>query len=504
MLNAQDSTFITYDANSDLPNNVVYGILEDGSGTLWLSTNLGISAFSFQDQVFRNFNFSHGLQSNEFNTGAYFKSGNGKMYFGGVNGLSFFKPENVLEQYPVAPLVTTSITVNNKALTFRNTDSLRNVLMIDRIISDWEENDIGIAFTTLDFKYAQAYDFQYSIKDEIWYNIGNRRTLELIDLPSGLHKITVRARKSGAGWGQQVLLLTVDIIPPVWKRTWFRILAVGGLLMLIFVAYRFRVARLRKTNMLLNKLVGERTNEIQSKNEEIASQNEQLHELNKELQAFSYSVSHDLRAPLRAVIGYSTILGQDFMEKLDDEGKRVLNSIQRNAIRMNTLVDDLLEFSKLGRQELRKTKIDTQLLLKGILEEMSHSAPHQAEIKLGSLPLVWADNNLITQVWINLISNAIKYSAKKDAPVVEIGSYSKENAIVFYVKDNGAGFDMKYADKLFGVFQRLHKIDDFEGTGVGLALVQRIVIKHNGRVWAEGEVNKGATFYFSLPNQNSV
>jgi light-regulated signal transduction histidine kinase (bacteriophytochrome) len=252
-------------------------------------------------------------------------------------------------------------------------------------------------------------------------------------------------------------------------------------------------------NAVLNKLVNERTKEIETQNEEISSQNDQLHEMNKDLQAFSYSVSHDLRVPLRSMMGYSKILEEDYNKILDEEGKRVLSVIQQNATKMNNLIEDLLEFSKSGRKELERSEIDTESLIRSILEDISSSPPHKAEIRLNPLPSTYADSNLLSQVWINLIGNAIKYSSKKETPVVEIGSYSEENEIVFYVKDNGSGFDMKYVDKLFGVFQRLHRIDEFEGTGVGLALVKRIIARHGGRAWAEGKLNEGATFYFSLP-----
>lgn len=498
MLNTNDSTFTNYTINNGLPNNVVYGILEDRFGTLWLSTNLGISAFNPDDHVFRNFSFSDGLQSNEFNTGAYFKSVSGKLYFGGVNGLSFFNPEEILEDQPVPSILTTFITINNKALTFQNSDSLLNVLMIDKIISSWKENDIGVEFTSVDFKRAQKRSFQYTLKDTTWYDIGNRRSLELLDLPSGHHELKVRTRNPDNSWGNDRVLLTIDIVPPVWDRIWFRIIASLAFFVIIFSAYRYRVARLKAMNNLLNRLVKDRTKEIQSNNEEIAAQNDQLHEINKELETFSYSVSHDLRAPLRAVIGYSKIVEEDFQEKLDKEGKRLLRVIQQNGLKMSSLIDALLEFSKLGRKELRKTEIDTEKLLKNILDEISTSQD-KTEIKLSRLPSVCADRNLVSQVWINLISNAIKYSATQETPTIEIGSDTGENEIVFYVKDNGVGFNMEYVDKLFGVFQRLHKDDEFDGTGVGLAMVKRIVNKHGGRVWAEGKVGEGATFYFSLP-----
>lgn len=499
MLNTKDSTFITYTTTHGLPNNVIYGILEDSTRTLWLSTNLGISAFHPEKRLFRNFDFLDGLQSNEFNTGAYFQSANGTLYFGGVNGLNFFQPGKVLKHHPLPSIITTSITVNNKALPFAKDDSFRNVLMVDRIQSNWKNNDIGLTFTAVDFKHAQKFNFQYSVKDTTWYTIGNRRSLELIDLPSGHHEIKVRAQKPRSDWSEDVVLLTIDIVPPVWERMWFRMLAFFILVALIYAAARYRVVRLRQANAALNRLVAERTKEIVARNEEIASQNDLLNDLNKELEAFSYSVSHDLRTPLRSVIGFSKMLEEDFNEKLDKEGKRVLSVIRQNAIQMNRLIDDLLEFSKTGRKELQKSEVNAERLLQNILEDMRAITPKKTEIRAEALPAVYADEKLLYQVWVNLISNAIKYSSKNEAPVIEIGAYDREDEHVFYVKDNGAGFDMQYVDKLFGVFQRLHKTEEFEGTGVGLALVQRIVVRHGGRVWAEGKLGEGATFYFSLP-----
>lgn len=235
---------------------------------------------------------------------------------------------------------------------------------------------------------------------------------------------------------------------------------------------------------------------------ELHNKNLELVAINEELESFSYSISHDLRAPLRALSGYSKMLEEDFMDVLNDEGKRLLRNIQYNAKRMGTLVDDLLAFSKLGRQGVRKAKVEMARMVELILHEQSQTIPHRAKVEVKQLPPTYADQTLIHQVWVNLIANAIKYSAKKEEPIVEIGSINnvQENTTTYYVKDNGAGFNMKYADKLFGVFQRLHSASDFEGTGIGLAIVQRIVHKHSGKVWCEAEEGKGATFYFSLPN----
>lgn len=222
--------------------------------------------------------------------------------------------------------------------------------------------------------------------------------------------------------------------------------------------------------------------------------------INKELESFSYSVSHDLRAPLRSINGYSKILDEEYREKLDEGAKRLLATIQRNAHKMGDLIDDLLEFSKLGRQELRKSKVNMNELVSSLLkEELKYSHSFKYNLIVHPLQEASVDKALISQVWINLLSNAIKYSSKKMDAQVEVGSQDKESEIVYYVKDNGAGFDPKYAYKLFSVFQRLHSSDDFEGTGIGLAIVQRIVARHGGRVWAESQPDQGATFYFSLP-----
>jgi len=232
--------------------------------------------------------------------------------------------------------------------------------------------------------------------------------------------------------------------------------------------------------------------------------NDELKNANKELESFSYSVSHDLRAPLRALSGYAQMLNEDYSPILDEEGKRIIDSIKYNSTKMGMLIDDLLAFSKLGRKEIRKTEIDMNELVNCVMTEITKSIEHVAKIKVGNLHKVTADYSLMHQVMFNLISNAVKYSSKKENPVVEIFSEENNGEIIFTVKDNGVGFDMQYADKLFGVFQRLHSQEDFEGTGIGLALVQRVITKHGGKVSADGKVNEGAVFNFSLTQNGKL
>jgi PAS domain S-box-containing protein len=241
--------------------------------------------------------------------------------------------------------------------------------------------------------------------------------------------------------------------------------------------------------------------EIRKLNSELQHNLEQLKSINSELEAFSYSVSHDLRSPLRAMNGYAKILQEDYGDKLDADAGQLLADIQKNALKMNGLIDDLLKFSKLGRKEMLKSEIDMSECVDKSLAEINNSTPHSAKIRVSELMSVYGDSALLTQVWINLISNAIKYSSKTKDPEIEIGSRREAGQFVYFIRDNGAGFDMAYADKLFGVFQRLHGPQEFEGTGIGLAIIQRIIKRHGGKVWAEGKVDEGATFYFSLPSE---
>lgn len=230
---------------------------------------------------------------------------------------------------------------------------------------------------------------------------------------------------------------------------------------------------------------------------------EQLQAANKELEAFSYSVSHDLRAPLRAINGFANVLYEDYAPKIDADGISSLHSILNNSKKMGALIDDLLAFSRLGRIEVTTSGINMTALVNSIRQEEMTENSSEIEFVIHELLPAKGSQVLIKQVWVNLISNAIKYSKHKPKSQIEIGSYYKDNFVVYYIKDNGAGFDMQYYDKLFGVFQRLHSHEEFEGTGIGLAIIQKIIHRHNGTVWAESKLNEGTCFYFSLPTINS-
>ena len=245
--------------------------------------------------------------------------------------------------------------------------------------------------------------------------------------------------------------------------------------------------------------------EIFQSSQKMQAANQQLEAANKELESFSYSVSHDLRAPLRAMDGFSRAVLEDYGPQLPADGLRYLQVIRTSAQRMGNLIDDLLSFSRLSRATLSKRNIDVHRLVQDSLAELNNQREgRNIQVHIGDLPVCEGDPSLLKQVWVNLLSNAFKYTQKREAAVVEIGCKAEGNANIYFVRDNGTGFDMRYAHKLFGVFQRLHRAEDYDGTGVGLAIVQRIIHRHGGRVWAEAAVDQGATFYFTLEGNNPL
>ena len=231
----------------------------------------------------------------------------------------------------------------------------------------------------------------------------------------------------------------------------------------------------------------------------------ELESLNAELESFSYSVSHDLRAPVRAVLGFVRAIEEECASEIGDEGRRLLGIVQQEASRMGTLIDDLLAFSKLGRQPMLSSTVNMNTLVReAVNEQLAMAGNENVAVTIDDLPVVLGDRVLLRQVWVNLISNAFKYVGKEAAPEVRIWAKHEGTTTTYHVRDNGVGFDMRYAQKLFGVFQRLHRADDFPGTGVGLAIVMRVIKRHGGAIRADATLGEGATFSFDLPSGGSM
>ena len=264
--------------------------------------------------------------------------------------------------------------------------------------------------------------------------------------------------------------------------------------------------RLQILNLLLStyEAAVQKNRELSTTQDKLRDLNENLEAANKELESFSYSVSHDLRAPLRHIDGFSQLLIMNHLDQLPPKAQTLLQSVSERAKYMGRLIDDLLNFSRLGRQPVEKHPVIISELVRQVMEELAREREgRDVEVRIGDLPDCVGDAQLLKQVWVNLLSNAFKFTGKKEHAVVEIGSGpgEKPGENLYFVRDNGAGFDMEYASKLFGVFHRMHKASEFEGTGVGLSIVQRIIQRHGGKIRADAKLDEGATFYFTLPNQ---
>jgi PAS domain S-box-containing protein len=259
------------------------------------------------------------------------------------------------------------------------------------------------------------------------------------------------------------------------------------------------IAILETNNDITQRKRGEE--EVRKLNQELGNRTTELEAINKELEAFAYSISHDLRAPLRHIVGFTELLQKNASSIVDEKGRRYMMTILESAKRMGVLIDDLLAFSRIGRAETRETMVSLEQLVKEVQSEVwQETEGRDIKWRVGPLPDLYGDRSMLKLALVNLISNAIKFTRQRPQPEIEIGCTEKpKDGVVVFIKDNGVGFDMKYVNKLFGVFQRLHRTEEFEGTGIGLATVQRIIRRHGGQVWAEGMVGKGATFYLSLP-----
>ncbi|MFZ1979363.1 MAG: two-component regulator propeller domain-containing protein [Bacteroidota bacterium] len=490
----KSGTFHRYSDKDGLPNNIIQGILEDHHGNLWISTNRGLSKFNSSTGRFNNYFENDGLQGNEFSVNACFQSRSGEMVFGGMNGFNIFNPDSIHTDSTRPAVVITDFQIFNKPIApDKNVDGhpilQRSISESDEIHLSYKENVFSFEFAALHFVSPKDNHYAYMMEgfEKEWnYTDAKRRFVTYTNLPGGTYTFRVKASNNQGIWNEEGTSIRIIITPPFWRTWWFYTSMMFVIAGIVFGLHRWRVWQLLKREKDLEQHVQDRTR--------------QLEFANKELEAFSYSVSHDLRAPLRSIDGFSIALLEDYPDKLDEQGKDYLQRVHAASQHMEHLIDDILNLSRVMRSEMKRTSVDLSSLAQSIAHELSRTQPER-RVTFIITPgmVVQADRNLMGIVLENLLDNAWKFTGKHPTAKIEMGKIMRDGQQVYFVRDDGDGFDMAYAGKLFGAFQRIHTPVDFKGSGIGLATVRRIIHRHGGQVWAEAEKDRGAAFYFTIP-----
>ncbi|MGD1046663.1 MAG: two-component regulator propeller domain-containing protein [Bacteroidota bacterium] len=472
-----------------LANNLVYGIEKDNQGNLWISTNGGLTHYVVNTNQFITFTKEDGLQENIFIKKSHYKTRNGKLLFGGINGFNIFDPQEVKTNQAIPQVIFADFQIFNKSAELGAIDSplKRQISQTKEIVLSYKQNVFSFGFSALNYINSTRNQYAYILEgfDKDWNYIGTRRTASYTNINPGRYLFRVKASNNNGVWNEEGASLTLIITPPFWETIWFRLIGILLVISIVIAWYKIRTARIRAHNRELQQRVAERT--------------AQLEAANKELEAFAYSVSHDLRAPLRAIDGFVHILIEDYMPSLNEAGRHACSVISNEAKRMDLLIEDFLSLSHSSYTDIHISLIDMESMVHSVFDELTRTGNRERiDFRVGSLQSTNGDPALIREVWINLISNAIKFSSKRERAEIEIGCQQDGHRVIYFVRDNGVGFDMKYSDKLFGVFQRLHSEKEFAGTGVGLAIVKRLINRHGGETWAESQKDEGAIFYFTV------
>ena len=471
--------FIEFAGKYDLPNNIIFGILSDDNNNLWLSTDNGLIEFSPSTGEFRAYDSSDGLQIEEFNVGGSYKidkgDRKGKMFFGGTKGFISFFPDRLIRNKHEPPIVLTSVNRSGEALnTFELIEQRKTIVL--QPFDSW----LTIEFAALDYRNPRKNLYAYMLEglDKDWIYAGNKRRAEYIHLPPGEYVFRVKGSNNDGVWNTDGLEVKVVVLPPFWDEWWFRIAVAAAVVGLALLAYYVRVRSIKSQRTRLAFEVEERT---------------------KDLESFTYSVSHHLRAPLWRIDGYMDLLKTKHHEHLDTEGRFYLSRLGWILSRMHQIIEDLLKLSMSTTGEVEREDVDLSLLASTVASRLADADPaRKVDFQIQKDLGVKGDERLLTIALENLMHNAWKFTAKRRDAVISFGSMETWGKRIFFLRDNGVGFDSTESETIFKAFRSLHQEEEFEGSGVGLAVVERIIRRHGGRIWADGGPDKGATFYFTL------
>ena len=520
--NPKTDNFDNITSKEGLKNPGILGLEVDNNNILWASTREGLLTIDPITMTIRAFDEKDGLQNNTFNYFSSYKNEKGLLYFGGINGYNSFYGENISLNRVPPPIYITGVKTFNQSKHFKKayTD-------LKAIELSYKENYFTIEFSALNFIQAEENQYAYKLEgvDKDWVYCGQRNFASYTNLDGGTYTFYVKAANNDNFWNEKGITLKVTVIPPYLKTWWFTIVMMLFLITSIGLIYKRRVYVIKQQQIELEKEVVVRTTEIASQKKEIEhlvmelqSQNELLEEKvkertknlelvnkdlirsNKDLEQFAYIASHDLQEPLRMVGNFVQLLEYKYKKKIDQDGRDYIRFTVEGVQRMSSLIKSLLSYSRVGRSDSTFSNTDLNTIVKNKTQDLSLLIKEKnVEMTIHPLPnLIICEKEQMGIVFYNLINNAIKFN-KKDLRKVEVGLVEEDdNYWTFYVKDNGIGIEMNYRQKVFEIFKRLNRRDEFEGTGIGLAICKRIVNRHDGNIWFESETDKGTTFYFTI------
>lgn len=486
-----------------MPDNLVYAISEDWDGNIWCSTNDGLAQINKETKTIKKISVFKVPLTNEYNVGAVCRMPSGELLFGAMHGLVRFLPGHLLENRYNPPVYLASYKKFEEKVDIGI--SIMDVTTIDIMPDD---HFVTLEFVSLDFDNPQNNKYRYKLQglEEEWINLGSRRYISFTSLPPNSYKLIVQGSNSSGVWSQKQVELQLVVHPHYWNTWWFRIIAGLLVLAVILTFYTMRTRAVRIQRDILRKEVALRTSQLMNQNDRLNEQkllleenSKVLEQTNKELESFTYTVAHDLRAPLRHIAGFNDLVFSEYGKDMDDTAKTYFARINGSINRMNELIDNFLRFATSTKQDVIRTEVNISRIARDSLLVIQESDPDRdVEIKIEENMIDQCDLKLIKVVMENLLSNAWKYSRKTEKALIEVGFEDKDGERIYFVKDNGIGFDNQRGAEIFKPFQRLHSEKEFSGIGIGLATVQRIIHRHSGRIWAEGYENQGSTFYFTL------
>ena len=547
----QTETFIRYTETDGLPNNVVYGILPDDHGNLWLSTNRGLSRFDPSAGLFKNYDVHDGLQSNEFNTGAYFKSPTtGELFFGGINGFNMFHPDSLQDNPHTPPVILTDLKLFNQSIFDEKNQHFsggKPLSELAEIVLPYDQNFLSFDFVALDFTNPLKNEYAYQLEgiDPDWVYCGNRRFVSYTNIPAGDYVFRVKGANSNGVWNEDGVAINITITPPFWQTAWFRVLAIVAFISLIFGGYHLRIRQLNRQQIYLERLVAERTGKLQNRTLELERQKElvesgkktietqaaKLLEMDRIKTRFFANISHEFRTPLTLIL---SPLEEMLSASKNGSQKNIFKMMRRNARRLLRLINQLLDITKLetGKMALHPSHGDLVAFLKTITDSFIPLAKEkQIHLQFNSSEdsiITYFDRDKVEKVVYNLLSNAVKFTsaggkieviasaisdfrfriseARATSPEIQNQKPEVSDFIEITVKDTGIGIP---ADRLPHIFDRFYQIDDFkgealhatsqQGTGIGLALVKELITLHHGAISVNSTEGQGTEFIVRLP-----